>query len=413
MSRAIYLTALGPASGKSLVALGLVELVSQRVSRVGFFRPIVQSLPDNDIELVRTRYQLPDERVGYAFVADHLRSLLSASRDEADAGMAQAVAAYKQLEQSCDLVVIEGTDFTGPSSHLEFGFNARVARHLGAPVVAVVNGHDRAAADIVETVRVSEESLVGQGDSVLALIVNRVPPKVHGELASRLAGEPVTAAPVWALPEDDALRYPTLAELGAALGAEVVAGDPDDLTREVRHVKVAAMSRAQPARPRRGRHGADHAGRPSRRHRHRRVDAPLRIRAERRRGRAQRRAASGRPRRRADRRLRRRRQATADVRRRRRHVRHGEDGRRCRGPDHRRQRAQDRRRARPVRGQRRPRVLEERIHLVRSTVVTPVMFQHELIERAKQAGAHIVLPEGTDDRVLEAADRLSRRKSAS
>ena len=55
-------------------------------------------------------------------------------------------------------------------------------------------------------------------------------------------------------------------------------------------------------------------------------------------------------------------------------------------------------------------VLEERINLVRSTVVTPVMFQHELIERAKRAGARIVLPEGTDDRVLEAADRLFRRK---
>ena len=41
------------------------------------------------------------------------------------------------------------------------------------------------------------------------------------------------------------------------------------------------------------------------------------------------------------------------------------------------------------------------------------MFQHELIERAKQAGARIVLPEGTDDRVLEAADRLSGARCAS
>ena len=45
-----------------------------------------------------------------------LRSLVSGGREEIDAGMAQAVAAYKQLEARCDLVVIEGTDFTGPSS---------------------------------------------------------------------------------------------------------------------------------------------------------------------------------------------------------------------------------------------------------------------------------------------------------
>ena len=38
------------------------------------------------------------------------------------------------------------------------------------------------------------------------------------------------------------------------------------------------------------------------------------------------------------------------------------------------------------------------------------MFQYELIERAKQAAARIVLPEGTDERILEAAERLVRRK---
>ena len=81
MSRAIYLTAMGPASGKSLVALGLVELVSHRVSRVGFFRPIVQSLPDNDIELVRSRYQLADDQVGFAFTAEDVRSLISGTRE--------------------------------------------------------------------------------------------------------------------------------------------------------------------------------------------------------------------------------------------------------------------------------------------------------------------------------------------
>jgi hypothetical protein len=41
---AVSLTAMGPASGKSIVALGLVELRSRRVSRVGFYRPIVQRL---------------------------------------------------------------------------------------------------------------------------------------------------------------------------------------------------------------------------------------------------------------------------------------------------------------------------------------------------------------------------------
>jgi phosphate acetyltransferase len=54
--------------------------------------------------------------------------------------------------------------------------------------------------------------------------------------------------------------------------------------------------------------------------------------------------------------------------------------------------------------------LERQIEVARSTVVTPIMFQYELIERAKAVGAHLVLPEGVDDRILLAADRIRRRK---
>ena len=141
MSRSVYLTAMGPASGKSAVALGLVELLSRRVSRIGFFRPIVQSVPDNDIELIRARYQLADDQVGFAFTADELRELVSGSREIADAGMAQAVAAFSRSSATATWSSSRAPTSPGPSAPLEFDFNARVARHLGAPVLAVVNGH--------------------------------------------------------------------------------------------------------------------------------------------------------------------------------------------------------------------------------------------------------------------------------
>jgi phosphate acetyltransferase len=53
--------------------------------------------------------------------------------------------------------------------------------------------------------------------------------------------------------------------------------------------------------------------------------------------------------------------------------------------------------------------LERRIELERPERVTPIMFEYELIERAKATRMHIVLPEGEDDRVLRAAEILLRR----
>ena len=58
--RNVYITAMEPHCGKNVVALGLMELLSARVERVGFFRPIVPSGAEHDteIELIRRRYRL-------------------------------------------------------------------------------------------------------------------------------------------------------------------------------------------------------------------------------------------------------------------------------------------------------------------------------------------------------------------
>jgi phosphate acetyltransferase len=53
--------------------------------------------------------------------------------------------------------------------------------------------------------------------------------------------------------------------------------------------------------------------------------------------------------------------------------------------------------------------LQMRFMVKRPERMTPTMFEYELIERAKAARRHIVLPEGEDDRVLRAADILLRR----
>jgi len=50
--------------------------------------------------------------------------------------------------------------------------------------------------------------------------------------------------------------------------------------------------------------------------------------------------------------------------------------------------------------------LAKKIAIAKSNVVTPLMFEYELFNRAKQNRKHIVLPEGNDDRVLRAASIL-------
>jgi phosphate acetyltransferase len=53
--------------------------------------------------------------------------------------------------------------------------------------------------------------------------------------------------------------------------------------------------------------------------------------------------------------------------------------------------------------------LQQRLAATHTARVTPLMFEHELIQRAKSRRCRIVLPEGTEERILRASEILLRR----
>ena len=225
--RNLYVTAMEPESGKSIVALGLMELLAGRVERLGFFRPIVPDEPDAQVELMRARY---DAETAHALTAAE-----AAAIEPYDELRKRVVEAYKQLESSCDFVLCEGTDFTGAAPALDFGLNADLANELGAPVLVVARGGE--PEQTAATVRAALGGLRTKGCTVFGIVANRVP--VDSIAAVPAALDP-SDEPVYLIPESAELSYPTMADVADELGARVVLGG--SLGREVRDVRVGAMS---------------------------------------------------------------------------------------------------------------------------------------------------------------------------
>ena len=128
MGNNLYIATMEPRSGKSVVLLGLMELLSRRIQKIGIFRPIVQAgeKPDDYLELVRKRYKLPfDYEEMYGVTHQEARALISSG--EFDKLNLALVDKYKALERQCDFVVCVGTDFTGVATAFEFDFNADIA----------------------------------------------------------------------------------------------------------------------------------------------------------------------------------------------------------------------------------------------------------------------------------------------
>src|SRR6266511_54974 len=180
-----------PQSGKSVVALGLMELLSARVERLGFFRPIVPSAdePDAQIELIRRRYQL----------AAPYEQMHALSQEEAAAVPAyeelrkRVVEAYKQLEQDCDFVLCEGTDFTSATSALDYGLNASLASTVSPAIPTVAGVLVTGGYPLSETVRRLLESApfpvlnAEQPLHVAANVVQSVRPVIRAENERKIA----------------------------------------------------------------------------------------------------------------------------------------------------------------------------------------------------------------------------------
>ncbi|MBG6183477.1 phosphate acetyltransferase [Arthrobacter sp. CAN_A214] len=241
MTRGIYVSAMTPGSGKSLISLGLADMLHRHADRVGFFRPIVEGddpAADPMVRLLQRGFNLSPERSRGGLTRAEARALLvSGDRAEIDA---RCVAIYGEIAAECDVVIVEGTDLSGNDAAVEFDLNARLANNLGAMVLAVVSAKGMSVAEAADTVDVARRELDAAKVSLLAMMVNRASDDAVAEIASHVRPGR-SGRPVYVIPELAELSQPTVSEVSAELGARQIAGS-SNLERDVTSVRVAAMN---------------------------------------------------------------------------------------------------------------------------------------------------------------------------
>ena len=260
MAQSIFITSAEGHSGKSTIALGVLDALSHATPRVGVFRAIARSTtePDYVLEMLLAHdgVDLPyDDCIGVTY--DEVRA-------DPDAALGKIVERYKAVEAQCDAVVIVGSDYTDVGSPAELGYNARIAANLGAPVLLVMSGRTgeaeklgsspaRTPEEIGQITALALAELAHGRAGLLAVIVNRADAERiedvvgsvrevidHAREPERVASDGVV--PVWAIPEDTFLVAPTMREVMAAIDGTLIKGDEELLSREVLGVVIAGMS---------------------------------------------------------------------------------------------------------------------------------------------------------------------------
>ena len=231
MARSVYVTGIGRGDGRQAVELGVMELLTRQVDRVGVFRPLTHRRTDHVVELLRGRYRLdlPAEQM-YGMTYEEAIALLAERGPDELVG--QLVDRFHQVEQQCQAVLVLGTDFAATNIPDELAVNARLANEFGAWVLPVVGGHRESADTVVAEVRNAYRAYTDLGCNILAMIANRVAGRDKQEVQRRLTAR--SDVPVYVIPDEPALSAPTVAQVVETTGAEVLLGDAAGLARDVR-----------------------------------------------------------------------------------------------------------------------------------------------------------------------------------
>jgi phosphate acetyltransferase len=238
MGNAVYVASAEGSTGKSTVALGVLDELSRRVRRVGVYRPVVRSrLGDGghgdyvlDLLVSHEAVDLTyEECAGVDYDAVHA---------DPAAAMETILERYHRVADRCDAVVVVGSDYTDIGAPAEFAYNARIAANLGVPVLLVLNGAGRTPEELRTLAAMTTEELRLQHGTLLGVVANRVTAPLD-QAVEAVAADGHLA---FALPELPLLSAPSVGELMTACGGRLLSGDPALLQNEVTGVVVAAMT---------------------------------------------------------------------------------------------------------------------------------------------------------------------------
>ncbi|WP_405612113.1 phosphate acetyltransferase [Streptomyces sp. NBC_01511] len=230
MTRSVYVTGIERGDGRQVVELGVMELLTRQVDRVGVFRPLVHANgPDRLFDLLRARYRLTqDPASGYGL------GYAEAAGIQAEGGtdelVQQLVRRFHEVAREYEVVLVLGTDFADTTLPDELALNARLANEFGASVIPVVGGKGQHAESIQAEARNAHRAYAVLGCDILAMVVNRVAPEDRDSIDAHLKEQ--LPVPCYTLPDEAALAAPTVAQITRALGGTVLLGDEAGLARD-------------------------------------------------------------------------------------------------------------------------------------------------------------------------------------
>lgn len=224
MNRSVYVITPTAQSGKLLISLGLMQMLQRITTKVAYFKPLIDSREpkDNHIDTVLTHFKINmNYEDAYAFTRSELSEM--ENKGKLNEVYETIINKYKKLEEQFDFVLVEGSDFKEEGSVFEADFNASVAQSLAMPVLLVTRDSFATVANLVHNVIAEVHSFLAKDLNIIGLFVSRCTKnvlEVKSKIDKHLGNEIVVSV----IPNEEELTKPSMQEIADHLKAHILFG---------------------------------------------------------------------------------------------------------------------------------------------------------------------------------------------
>ncbi|MFV0593482.1 MAG: phosphate acetyltransferase [Draconibacterium sp.] len=243
IKKGIYVTNIEKHSGRSVVALGIMKLLLARSGNVGYFRPIISDPPagvrDNHIDTMISYFNLNiDYKETYGFTMSQVMKYKNMGQESRL--IDKIIELYKELENKYDMVLVEGSDFSGKGVSFEVDLNTEIAKNLSIPTIIVSSVHNKDPKEAVSNLDLVVKTFAEKDVPVQAVCMNRVPDEYCAEVKEELKKVVPADTTVEIIPEIAKLSSPTLQDIYDQIGGEILLGE-NLMSKQVERFEVGAM----------------------------------------------------------------------------------------------------------------------------------------------------------------------------
>ncbi|MFX0102520.1 MAG: phosphotransacetylase family protein [Candidatus Hodarchaeota archaeon] len=241
----IYLSTAEPGSGKTEIGLGLGMVLKEKGYKVAYFKPFGipkgKSHVDPEVDIIAEIFELDKDIMCPSFIERlYFETLV---KDKGGSLKKKIVDAYNKLNESHDVVIIEGIGKANQLISFDLD-DTKLSQELENCKILAVNSLDY---DIDVDDAIAHKNLIDQrGGTMIGCIFNKVPKimaeRLQQDLSDFFKEKGINVLGI--VPREEKLAAPTIGEIKDSLNGKLLDEDEGDYDFEalVERVLVGAMS---------------------------------------------------------------------------------------------------------------------------------------------------------------------------